>query len=181
MKEIWKPIPRFETYQVSSLGRVRNKLGYILKGFKLGPPNSKRWAVHLMSPYNLEDGWEKRQKTLYIHRAVLMAFIGMPPINYEGCHKNDDPDNNSLDNLYWGTRKQNTEDRIRNRKHCFPKVKYGADNENYKHSDEIIKQIRSEYTDTKGDQTKLAKKYGIARQYISSIVRNKVRPERMAA
>lgn len=177
MQEVWQPIPGFETYQVSNLGKVMNKLGKILKGFKIGQPTSKHWAVHLMSPYNLQDGWEKRQKTVYIHRAVLMAFVGHPPENHEGCHRDDNCDNNILENLYWGTRKQNSADQIRNGRFFFPYVGRGENCVNSIFSDQTIRKILAEYTGKRGEQTILAKKYGMSQQWISDIVRGKARTE----
>ena len=52
-----------------------------------------------------------------VHRLVLEAFVGPAPDGMDGCHRDDDKDNNTLDNLYWGTRAENMADQVRNGRH----------------------------------------------------------------
>ena len=67
------------------------------------------------SHVKLGDGvWELRDQAM--HRLVLLAFVGPPPEHHIGCHKNDVPDDNRLDNLYWGTKGENALDKLRNRR-----------------------------------------------------------------
>ena len=47
------------------------------------------------------------------HELVLTAFVGPRPEGMYGCHRDDCPDNNAVENLYWGTPKQNSADKIR--------------------------------------------------------------------
>ena len=55
---------------------------------------------------------EKSQKQFLVHRLVLFAFVGPCPKGMECRHFPDrDPTNNKLENLSWGTRKQNANDR----------------------------------------------------------------------
>ena len=49
----------------------------------------------------------------YVHRLVLEAFVGESPKGMECRHLDGNPQNNNLENLKWGTRKQNIEDRRR--------------------------------------------------------------------
>lgn len=51
-------------------------------------------------------------KTRLVHQLVLEAFIGPRPDGMEGRHLDGDRFNNRLDNLAWGTPKQNTADSI---------------------------------------------------------------------
>ena len=44
-----------------------------------------------------------RRKRRFIHRLVLEAFVGPCPVGGECMHKDDNPRNNSLRNLKWGT------------------------------------------------------------------------------
>jgi hypothetical protein len=50
------------------------------------------------------------------HRLVAASFLpnelGLPLV----CHKDDDPSNNHVDNLYWGTKSSNLVDAYRNGK-----------------------------------------------------------------
>jgi hypothetical protein len=54
-----------------------------------------------------------QKKPRYVHRLVLEAFVGPCPDGQECLHGDGDPLNNRLDNLKWGTPKENSEDRMR--------------------------------------------------------------------
>lgn len=62
----------------------------------------------------LFNGFDK--KAVYTHRLVLEVFKGPCPKGKECCHKDDNPKNNTLSNLYWGTRKENVSDKYKNKK-----------------------------------------------------------------
>lgn len=57
-------------------------------------------------------------KTRLVHRLVLEAFVGPCPPGHECCHRDGDPSNNCLDNLYWGTRSDNVRDAIQHGTHA---------------------------------------------------------------
>lgn len=46
-----------------------------------------------------------------VHALVLETFVGPRPPGFHAGHKDGNPQNNSLNNLYWITPKQNQEDR----------------------------------------------------------------------
>lgn len=48
-----------------------------------------------------------------VHRLVLFAFVGNPPPGHEAFHKNNDPSDNRLSNLRWGTKSENQQHRRR--------------------------------------------------------------------
>ena len=104
--EQWKPVPEWEDcYEISSLGRCRNlRTGYILK---------PRYDGRRYLRYALQKGDFRVDRG--VHQLLLLAFVGPPP---EGkpfaCHKNDIPDDNRLENLYWGSPGDNIADLIRN-------------------------------------------------------------------
>src|SRR5690606_11217835 len=52
-------------------------------------------------------------KSYRVHRLVMEAFVGPLPEGMEVRHLDDDPDNNALSNLVYGTRSENLEDRVR--------------------------------------------------------------------
>ncbi|MDE2103514.1 MAG: HNH endonuclease [Patescibacteria group bacterium] len=57
------------------------------------------------------EGGKKRG--FFVHRLVLLAFIGPCPDGMEGCHFPDrNPANNRLENLRWDTKEANEADRI---------------------------------------------------------------------
>lgn len=122
--EEWRPVPGYEDrYEVSSHGRVRS-IGFHANnrwgGQNWWPakplvnliikPRGYR-AVHLSNG----DGTRTRHK---VHRLVLRAFVGEPPPDRsDGLHADDDPANNHLDNLRWGSQSENTYDSIGNGLH----------------------------------------------------------------
>ena len=55
-----------------------------------------------------------------IHRLVLETFVGPCPAGMECRHLDDNPTNNNLDNLKWGTRKENIADSIKHGTHKIP-------------------------------------------------------------
>ena len=119
-KEAWKPIPGYEgLYEVSDLGRVKS-LAKTLPHAKYG---SRRWPEKVLKAITNNSGhlyvrlWkDKRQTKSYVHRLVLEAFVGPCPEGMEACHWDDDPTNNHIDNLRWGTRTNNMVDMVRNGK-----------------------------------------------------------------
>lgn len=113
MKEIWKSVPIKEyegLYQVSNLGRVRNKDRWIhqknnSKSFKKG---------RILKPLSNAKGYYKvalcnkpHRKRIYVHRLVALAFIpnlnNLPEIN----HKDENTHNNCASNLEWCSRLYN--------------------------------------------------------------------------
>lgn len=101
--EEWKDIKGYEgLYQISNLGRVRNKSNKILKPFKKG--------MYGHSSIGLSKN--NKCKNYQIHRLVALHFIPNPDNKPEVCHKDNSFNedgllNNSADNLCWGTHKEN--------------------------------------------------------------------------
>lgn len=89
--EIWKPIPEFESYKISTYGRVKNPYGKIL-----AQGSNKKGYKHVY--LNNET---KKHKHSFVHRLVAFAFIpnpnNLPQIN----HKDKKCDNNHVENLEW--------------------------------------------------------------------------------
>lgn len=52
------------------------------------------------------------KKYQYVHRLVLEAFVGACPEGLQTRHLDNDPRNNRLDNLCWGSSKENGEDKV---------------------------------------------------------------------
>lgn len=122
-QEVWKEVPGYGgSYEVSDLGRVRSvdrlttrsdgvtrlMRGRVLKDAKCSQSGHR--SVSLMD----EVG---SARSFRVHTLVLMAFVGARPDGMEACHFDDDPSNNILTNLRWGTRSINTKDRVRNGTH----------------------------------------------------------------
>lgn len=116
--EEWRDIPGWEDrYQVSDHGRVRSTRTLtdgivterILKQRPL--PKGGHLRVALCKGGVCKD--------YRVHNLVLMAFVGPWPEGHVCCHWDDDPTNNHLSNLRWGTISDNANDRVRNGNHNF--------------------------------------------------------------
>ncbi len=104
--ETWKPVVGYEDrYEVSDLGVVRS-----LSGPKVMAPSPNRKGYPQLA---LRRG-DPKSKTVFVHRLVLEAFVGPRPPGMECRHLNDNPADNRLSNLAWGTRKENMADKVRN-------------------------------------------------------------------
>jgi hypothetical protein len=58
--------------------------------------------------------------TFYVHRLMLLAFVGTPPPgDYEAAHEDGNNQNNVLTNLSWKTPKQNAVDKHRHGTACW--------------------------------------------------------------
>ena len=126
MTERWLPVVGFEgRYEVSDLGRVRSVdraeiyvrrdqysgrdlvVKRTLKGRMLRPgPNDSGHLTVAIGKGN----------SRLVHQLVLEAFVGPCPPRHECRHANDVPDQNTLENLCWGTRSDNLHDAVRNGK-----------------------------------------------------------------
>lgn len=123
---IWKPVVGFEGfYEVSDTGLVRSldrHITYDLQcrsGETKSVTRFKRGTILKPTPkdsghllVSLGRGTVPRS----VHSLVLEAFVGPRPEGMNGLHENDDPADNRLENLYWGTQSQNAFDAIRNGK-----------------------------------------------------------------
>ena len=103
--ERWLPVLDWEDrgYQVSDLGNVRGATGKIRKQANHGAGYRS---------VGLYDG--KKVVTKLVHHLVLEAFVGRKPKGMEALHGDDDHANNRLENLRWGTRQENADDKLRN-------------------------------------------------------------------
>lgn len=120
MNETWLPVVGWEGfYEVSDQGQVRSldrmvafgEQQRLARGRILKPGRDLNGVlfVHLSA-----DG---RHRVHRVHLLVLEAFVGPRPPKLEGCHWDDDNENNRLDNLRWDTKSANARDQIRNGNH----------------------------------------------------------------
>jgi hypothetical protein len=118
--EVWRPIPLAPGYEASDLGRIRSVDRVVMRGN--GVP--QRVRARVLRPVVSQDGrhWVHiGGRHRRIPNLVLEAFVGLPQRGLECCHRDDDPSNNRLSNLRWGTRSDNTYDRVRNGRHHLAK------------------------------------------------------------
>jgi thymidylate synthase ThyX len=113
-KEEWKPILKYENYEVSSMGRIRS---FVSPG---GEYNTTTLIVPKIKHPTVDDhgylviglSQAGKTRTYSIHRLVLEAFVGPCPESQEVRHANHNRLDCRLDNLSYGTTQQNSDDRM---------------------------------------------------------------------
>lgn len=103
MGEVWKPIECFEDYWVSDRGRIYSTIS---DKFMYGTPTG--CCGHLDVSLRANG----KRYHAYIHRLVAEAFIPNPYNLPIVRHLDDDPSNNDVENLAWGTQYDNIQDCI---------------------------------------------------------------------
>lgn len=74
---------------------------------KVSKRNHKGYdRVHIRDKFN-------NRHSIDVHQLVLMAFVGPKPEGYVCRHLDGNPHNNNLENLCWGTQKENSQDAIK--------------------------------------------------------------------
>ena len=106
--EIWKDIPGHPGYQISTDGRVKscvnNRYGIGIKCREL----SQHTNAHGYKTVHLG-----RDNNKLVHRLVALTHIPNPD-NYPLVrHLDDDPSNNNVENLAWGTQTDNMQDCVK--------------------------------------------------------------------
>ena len=110
MREIWKQIKGFTgLYSVSNLGNIRHDK---TEG-KTGTGNYAR-EEHILKQRKNNKGYmlvdlykENKRSQILVHRIVAIAFLDNPN-NYSVVnHKDENPLNNTVENLEWCTQKYN--------------------------------------------------------------------------
>src|SRR4051812_17537545 len=100
-----------------------------------------------------------------LHHLVLRAFVGPCPPGMECRHLDGDPTNNRLDNLAWGTPKQNSEDKIRHGTQSR-----GLDRWNAKLTPSKVRRIRRLYRTGLFSQTELGRMHKVHQTTIRNVV-----------
>lgn len=118
-QERWRAVLGYEgVYEVSDQGRVRSLARCDSRGRRVKP--------RIMSQITQQSGHmcvklsrDGSYRSAKVHQLVLEAFVGPRPDGCESLHYDDNPANNNIVNLRWGTRSENLRDRVRNGLHVF--------------------------------------------------------------
>ena len=143
------------------LGRGKGSRFVIGEGWKEigtmnnGYPTANLCAGRKMTPWR-------------IHQLVLLAFVGTCPEGMEVCHNDGSKTNNCLENLRYGTRKENIWDKDRH-----GTILFGERNPMSKVTQEQVVDMRRRHENGES-QTKIAVDFGIDRSEVSRIVNFKV-------
>lgn len=141
-EEIWKPMNGFYGYEVSSLGRVRSFTRLVVQG------KMKRMSRgQILKQGKMKDGRfivaprkGGKNHSVKVHREVALAFLGPCPSGQEVRHLDGNHQNNRVENLKYGTKKENESDKI-----LHGTLVIGLRNGNAKHSDQVVRDIVSMY------------------------------------
>jgi len=154
MNEQWKTVPEFENYEVSDLGRVRNKLtNRILRGHKKLSDGSL--SVTLVK--------DDEKKSIFIHRLILLVFVGESDLQVN--HKNENKSDNRLENLEYVQKSFNMSRAARRGR--MGQLGGGV---NKQLSSQQIKNIKKEYNEDNMTIRELSKKYRVSQWLINLIV-----------
>lgn len=130
----WRPVAGYENlYEVSDDGRVRslpktrNNRHYPMQELKQVPNRFQNGRLRVTLT---KDGVQTQYR---VHRLVARAFLGDDSRHV--LHRNDEPTDNRLENLYYGDDSDNSFDKVRNgrhpmanRTHCPQGHEYTLDN-----------------------------------------------------
>jgi len=99
-------------YYITKSGHLyHNRFGKMVR-IKGSRKQSGHLTVTLV--YMSKDRQTRIKKTKYIHQIVLETFLGPCPEGMEACHFPDrNPANNHINNLRWGTHRDNYRDAVK--------------------------------------------------------------------
>lgn len=165
--ETWKPIPGFDGYEVSDLGRVRSlDRGIIVDHRGRGKTCQRRYRGRMLklSPgphgyLRVRLGWHSNAQ--YVAQLVMLAFVGEPPMGHEIAHNDGNNTNNQLSNLRYDTPKGNAADKLIHGTHGR-----GERCPTSRLTREQIFEIRR----SKIDRRRLAILYGVSKSHIDNII-----------
>ncbi len=167
------PIPHLKGYLVSDCGVIASDI------FRTGKPGvrnggcisiidpSKRKiltkSIHKYKGYQIM-GYRKKQYK--VHRLVLLAWVGPPPVpGMLTRHLNGDKTDNRLENLCWGTSQENSDDSLR-----LGELPLGENQHCHKLTNEQVLDIRRR--DALGEtRYSIAKKFKVSHPNVTAICR----------
>lgn len=142
-------IERFPLYDFSEIGYVTSfvkKTPKILKPIKMG--------AYVGLQLLRDDGLLEK---IYLHRAIAEAFHGACPAGKECRHLDGDKTNNRAENLSWGTRRENVDDKF-----AHGTSGKGALNTMAKLTDADVIAMRSHRKSTGDSYAKIAVMWGVS-------------------
>lgn len=170
-KEIWKDIPGYAGFQVSNTNKVKRL------AFEFKDSLNKHYCIpenYIVTAIN-RKGYQRcelclgggKKKSFTVHRLVMLAFKGLPPIGMTQInHIDGNKLNNHPDNLEWSNNSHNI-------KHAWrtglfkPNLPKGLD------SPHAVILVHSEYG-CFSNLLQAEKETGISRTRLSKMIRNKI-------
>jgi hypothetical protein len=178
--EEWRAIVEYNgRYEVSNYGRVRRPECIIkykyrsirlpISLLKVGTDKRGRKMVWLCNKLKICAHRPIRDRR-YIHALVAQVFIGPRPAGMVVCHKNGNLDDNTPQNLYYGTQAQNMKDRDRH-----GRTVRGIRMARAKLTDDAVREILSTYKpyDKSRGGSALARKFGVSDTVVWQVIHKK--------
>lgn len=151
--------PPNEDYAVTTNGRVWSFKSTTTKRLRPGMKQDGHLQVSLR-------GRDGKARSLLVHRLVIETFVGPKPEGMECRHLNGISTDNRLENLQWGTHKQNGADSV-----AHGTIPIGECNGKAKLSNTQVKEIKQMLSERKLTQVKIASLFGVDVDTISCIYR----------
>ncbi|ESY88352.1 endodeoxyribonuclease [Mesorhizobium sp. LNHC220B00] len=158
----WRPIPFARHYEVSNLGGVRRRT----EGTSTFPGRELKPWLESNGYYRVTLRINGESVKHWVQRLVAFAFHGDPPTpEHEAAHCDGVSANNRSDNIAWKTPLENSADvdlhgnRASGDRHPGAKLTAAA-----------VADIRARYTGRYGEQTALAREYGVTQPVIFAVV-----------
>lgn len=162
--EEWRACIGFPSYSVSSLGRVQRTSAGLQKwsvAGKILAHDINKDGHHRVTLF--EAGTRTKR---FVHQLICEAWRGpAPSSDHMVCHSDDVKSNNDPGNLYWGTRKDNGADSVKNGRSVR-----GAHINTARLNESQIIEIR-EKASRGFNNCMLAREFGVPDTQISEIVR----------
>ena len=168
-------ISDFPGYYVTVDGKVysrkNNRHGY-LKDYHL---LKTKYTKHDGRPYvTLRNPKLGIRRLAKVHRLVALAYIPNPENKPCVCHKDNNPLNNHVDNLYWGTQAENMQQCIRDGRYSYNRTfgKIGQNSPTSKYSNRLkLRVFRYKRRHPKVLLKELSNKFKMPISVISKIVK----------
>ncbi len=153
----WKTCVQNPNYEVSDTGLVRRAL------------DKRQLRLRLDDGYHRAKLFIGGERIFLVHVLVCTAFHGHAPLDKPlACHKNDIPTDNTVENLYWGDRKDNLLDAHRNLR-----IRKGEEVTVSKLTLLAAAEIRKQRLDCRLSEYQLAKCFNVSRPTISAVLRGR--------
>lgn len=162
----WMKIPGYSN-KITKDGRVRSMTRRIIR--KNGHPHTARGKI--LHPWTDNHGYrmvrvhresDGGREDIGIHRLLLLTFVGPCPEGMECRHLNDVPDDNRLENICWGTRKEQAKDRKKNGNSHYRAASRGEEQWCSKLTEEKVREIKKLKTNERGAITRVGKMFGVS-------------------
>lgn len=115
--EEWRPVVGWEgLYEISSHGRVLSSSRIVRRS----DGRDRKAPARMLKLWTTRKRYigaslkhQSQRRTVFVHTLVLEAFVGPRPDGLVCCHGDGNPQNNTVENLRWGTARENSQDALR--------------------------------------------------------------------